>query len=108
MLAMRQRSQFESPRHRATLGARLESALELTPGTFALQDPRALARSLGNWSERRSRDRATAFRSAMSLLVFYAARMAQGLSKDQRARLEAAKVELRALYTDMPPSVALQ
>ncbi len=102
MLAMRWPSHSESPHQRATLGARLESALVLPRGTFALQDPRVIAGSLRAWAERRTTSPAVAFRSAMSLLAFYGARMARDLSKEQRARLEAAKVELRALYKDAP------
>jgi hypothetical protein len=99
---MRRPSRSESPRQRATLAARLENALVLPRGTFALRDPRVIARSLRAWAERRTPNPAVAFRSAMSLLVFYATRMARDLSKEHRARLEAAKVELRALYKDLP------
>lgn len=102
MLAARRSSHFESPGQRATLAARLESALVLPRGTFALQDARMIAGSLRRWAERRTANPAVAFRSAMSLLVFYAARMARDLSKEHRARLEAAKLELRALYKNVP------
>jgi hypothetical protein len=102
---MRRTSHSESPRQRATLAARLESSLALPRGTFALKDPGVIARSLRAWAERRTPNPAVAFRSAMSLLVFYAARMARDLSKEHRARLEAAKVELRALYKDAPRAV---
>ena len=104
MLAMRRPSQSESLRHLSTLGSRLENALELRQGTFAHRDPRAIARSLRAWAEQRSHNPALAFRSAMSLLVFYAARMARDSSKEQRAKLEAAKVELRALYNGVLPT----
>jgi hypothetical protein len=77
-------------------------ALDLEPGVFTLGDPRAIARSLKRSAERSGRRKATPFRSAMSMLNFYINRAGTSLPRRQRARLEAAKDELRALYGRAP------
>ena len=74
------------------------NALDLEPGVFAMDDPRAIAESLKRSAERSERRKAGPFRSAMSMLVFYINRAGRNLPDDQRARLEAAKDELRTLY----------
>jgi hypothetical protein len=73
-------------------------ALDLERGVFARDDPAAIARSLQRSAERSRRRKADPFRSAMSMLVFYINRAGRNLPKRRRARLEAAKDELRALY----------
>jgi len=74
------------------------NALDLEPGVFTLDDPRAIARSLKRSAERSDRRKADPFRSAMSMLTFYINRAGRQVSGRQRARLEAAKDELRALF----------
>ena len=74
------------------------NALDLEPGVFTLDDPREIARSLRLSAELSSRRKTSAFRSAMSMLNFYINRAGRNLPEPQRARLEAAKDELRALY----------
>jgi hypothetical protein len=74
------------------------NALDLERGVFARDDPAAIARSLKRSAERSRRRKADPFRSAMSMLVFYLNRAGSRLPKRRRARLEAAKDELRALY----------
>ena len=74
------------------------NALDLEHGVFAGDDPAAIARSLKRSAERSRRRKADPFRSAMSMLVFYINRAGDRLPKRRRARLEAAKDELRALY----------
>jgi len=74
------------------------NALDLEPGVFALADPRRIARSLKRSAERSQRRKAEPFRSAMSMLTFYLNRAGRQLPAAQRARLEAAKEELRALF----------
>jgi hypothetical protein len=71
------------------------NALDLEPGVFALNDPRDIARSLKRSAERSRRRKAPPFRSAMSMLTFYINRAGRHLPAAQRARLEAAKDELR-------------
>lgn len=73
-------------------------ALDLEPGVFLLDDPHAIALSLKRSAERSRRRKTTPFRSAMSMLNFFINRAGRQLAAEQRARLEAAKDELRALY----------
>jgi hypothetical protein len=73
-------------------------ALDLEAGVFTLEDPREIARSLKRSADRSRRRKAEPFRSAMSMLTFYINRAGAHLPAGQRARLEAAKDELRALY----------
>lgn len=77
-------------------------ALDLDPGVFALDDPRQIARSLKRSAERSRRRKADPYRSAMSMLSFYINRAGRQLPRSQRARLEAAKDELRALFGRPP------
>jgi len=81
---------------------RQSNALDLEPGVFALDDPRAIARSLKASAESSRRRKTTPFRSAMSMLNFYLNRAGRGLPARQRARLEAAKDELRVLFGRPP------
>ncbi len=74
------------------------NALDLDAGVFALEDPREIARSLKRSAEKSRRRKATPFRSAMSMLSFYINRAGKQLPDVQRARLEDAKDELRALF----------
>jgi hypothetical protein len=74
------------------------NALDLEAGVFAFEDPRRIARSLQRSAEQSRRRKAEPFRSAMSMLVFYINRAGRNLSAADRARLERAKDELRALY----------
>jgi hypothetical protein len=74
------------------------NALDLEPGVFALEDPRAIARSLKRSAERSHRRKAAPYRSAMSMLTFYINRAGRQLTKAQRTLLERAKDELRALF----------
>ena len=73
-------------------------ALELEPGVFTGDDPRAIARSLKESAERSRRRKSGPFRSAMSMLTFYVNRAGRALPPERRAVLEAAKDELRALF----------
>src|SRR5215510_6983282 len=74
------------------------NALDLDSGVFSHDDPRSIARSLKRSADRSRRRKSDPFRSAMSMLNFYINRAGRNLSKTQRARLEAAKEELRDLY----------
>ena len=73
-------------------------ALDLEPGVFTQVDPRRIAESLKRSAERSRRRKSDPFRSAMSMLTFYVNRAGKQLPAAQRARLEAAKDELRDLY----------
>jgi hypothetical protein len=74
------------------------NALDLEEGVFSRVDPRSMARSLKRSADRSKRRKSEPFRSAMSMLTFYINRAGSKLSKTRRARLEAAKEELRDLY----------
>lgn len=74
------------------------NALDLEPGVFTWDDPRQIALSLKNSAERSRRRKVDSFRSAMSMLTFYINRAGRQLPEEQRARLEAAKDELRELF----------
>jgi len=73
-------------------------ALDLERRVFTKSDPRAIARSLKRSAERSRRRKTGPFQSAMSMLTFYINRAGRHLSRTDRARLEAAKEELRELY----------
>jgi hypothetical protein len=73
-------------------------ALDLEQGVFALKDPKKIAASLKRSAEASKRRKAEPFRSAMSMLVFYINRAGKSLSKDDRARLDKAKTELRKAF----------
>src|SRR5213596_576043 len=73
------------------------NALDLDPGVFSRTDPRSIARSLKRSAEHSRRRKTNPFRSAVSMLNFIN-RAGKSLSKTRRARLEAAKEELRDLY----------
>lgn len=78
------------------------NALTLDKGVFTYKDPKKIAASLKRSAEASKRRKADPFRSAMSMLVFYINRAGKGLSKDDRARLEQAKDELRKAFGREP------
>ena len=82
--------------------AETSSALDLEEGVFTLDDPSAIARSLKRSADESRRRKSDPFRSAMSMLTFYINRAGENLPARRRARLEAAKNELRALYGRPP------
>ena len=73
------------------------NALDLEPDVFK-GDAKQIARSLKRSADRSTRRKATPFRSALSMLVFYENRAGKNLSPSRRRTLERAKDELRALY----------
>ena len=75
------------------------NALDLELGVFTFKDSTDIARSLKRSAECGDRRKADPFRSAMSMLTFYINRAGCQLHARQRARLEAAKDELRALFS---------
>ncbi len=74
------------------------NALDLETGVFTFDSPAKIARSLKRSAEQSQRRKAEPFRSAMSMLNFYINRAGTNLSSQQRARLEAAKDDLRSLF----------
>lgn len=75
------------------------NALDLEPNVFVKDDPREIALSLKRSAESSARRKSDPYRSAMSMLTFYINRAGRTLPKQRRERLEAAKDELRALFS---------
>lgn len=73
-------------------------ALDLEEGLFTWKDPEKIAYSLKQSADSSTRRKTTAFRSAMSMLVFYINRAGSNLNDDQLRVLEQAKQVLRELY----------
>ena len=73
-------------------------ALELEEGVFTWKDPKMIAASLKHSAEASTRRKASPFRSAMSMLVFYINRAGRKLDRRQKQILEQAKHELKLLY----------
>jgi hypothetical protein len=76
---------------------RESNALDLEHRVFT-KSPKAIAQSLKRSAERSQRRKSSPYRSAMSMLTFYINRAGRQLTRAQRARLNAAKGELRALF----------
>ncbi|MGH6776925.1 MAG: DUF3175 domain-containing protein [Bradyrhizobium sp.] len=101
-----ERSARKAPSHRAATTRRApkrwsrrvtreSNALDLEPGVFKLTGAKKVAASLTRSAEASRRRKADAYRSALSMLVFYVNRAGKNLSKAQRTRLERAKLELK-------------
>jgi Protein of unknown function (DUF3175) len=75
--------------------------MDLPIGVFN-QSPRAIAGGLRESARRSRRTKGTKFQSAMSMLNLYINRAGRGLPRARRARLEAAKDELRKLFGRTP------
>lgn len=73
------------------------NALDLEPDVFT-RSPRAMAASLKRSAEASNRRKVSPYRSAMSMLTFYANRAGKNLTAERREAIEQAKDELRALY----------
>jgi hypothetical protein len=72
--------------------------LDLKQGVFKQTSAKKIAASLKRSAERSSRRKSGAYRSALSMLVFYINRAGKTLPKTQRERLERAKGELRQQF----------
>lgn len=81
-------------------------ALDLEKGVFTFEDPKRIAASLKRSAEASTRRKADPFRSAMSMLIFYMNRAGKNLSDEDRARLDAAKNELRRQFGRPPAKKA--
>jgi hypothetical protein len=74
---------------------RESDALDLKGGVFKLTSAKKIAASLKRSTEQSTRRKSGAYRSALSMLVFYINRAGKNLPQAQRNRLERAKVELK-------------
>ncbi len=82
-------------------------ALDIAGGTFASDDPKAIARELKRDAESSHRRKSSPYRSAMSMLTFFINRAGRGLPAARRKILEQAKDELRREFGVEPkPSKA--
>jgi hypothetical protein len=73
-------------------------ALDLEEGIFKSGSAAEIARSLKISAERSHRRKSSPYRSAMSMLTFYANRAGKNLSPRRRKTLEAAKTKLREIF----------
>jgi hypothetical protein len=74
-------------------------ALDLKHGVFKLGSAKKIAASLKRSAEKSSRRKTGAYRSALSMLIFYINRAGKNLPKTERDRLERAKVELKHQFS---------
>ena len=74
---------------------RESDALDLKHGVFKQTSAKKIAASLKRSAERSTRRKSGAYRSALSMLIFYINRAGKNLPKTQRDRLERAKGELK-------------
>ena len=74
------------------------NALDLEEGVFTWKNPDRIAQSLKESADSSKRRKASSYRSAMSMLVFYINRAGRKLDEEQKNILEQAKIELRELY----------
>jgi len=77
---------------------RESDALDLKRGVFKQTSARKIAASLKRSAERSTRRKSGAYRSALSMLIFYINRAGRNLPKIQRERLERAKTELKRQF----------
>jgi len=77
---------------------RTSNALDLEEGVFALPSAKAIAASLKRSALRSRRRKASPYRSALSMLVFYINRAGRTLSPTRRRVLESAKQALRTAF----------
>jgi hypothetical protein len=86
-----------SPKKWSAKVTRESDALTLDDKVFT-RSPKQIAASLKRSAERSRRRKSSPYRSAMSMLTFYVNRAGSNLSASRRKKLEAAKVELRAVF----------
>ena len=77
---------------------RESDALDLKRGVFNLTSAKKIAVSLKRSAKSSSRRKAGAYRSALSMLIFYINRAGKNLPKPERDRLERAKGELKRQF----------
>ena len=70
-------------------------ALDIPGGTFAKEDPKAIAHELERDAEKSKRRKSSPYRSAMSMLTFYINRAGKNLPAARKKILENAKQVLR-------------
>jgi hypothetical protein len=96
--APRKTAKRASPKRWSGRVTRESDALDLERGVFKQTSPKKIAASLKRSAEHSTRRKAGAYRSALSMLIFYINRAGKNLPKTQRSRLERAKVELKRAF----------
>ena len=79
-------------------------ALDIAGGTFAKDDPKAIAHELERDAEKSTRRKSSPYRSAMSMLTFYINRAGKNLPAARKKILEDAKQVLREEFGPQPKS----
>ncbi|ACJ20560.1 DUF3175 domain-containing protein [Coxiella burnetii] len=74
------------------------NSLDLEKGVFTWKDPKRIAKSLRKSALQSKRRKTSPYQSAMSMLNFYINRAGKQLPAKQKAVLNQAKDELRALF----------
>jgi hypothetical protein len=98
-LATRRKAATKNSGPRWSAGVTRDSnALDLDPGVFKQSRAKSIAQSLKRSAERSKRRKASPYRSALSMLLFYINRAGRSLSDERRRTLERAKDELRGLF----------
>jgi hypothetical protein len=77
---------------------RESDALDLEGSVFSQRDPKRIAASLKRSAERSRRRKASPYRSALSMLIFYINRAGKKVPAARRKTLQRAKVELRKQF----------
>ena len=81
---------------------RTSDALDIPGGTFAKDDPEAIAHELEHDAEKSTRRKSSPYRSAMSMLTFYINRAGKNLPAARKKILEDAKDVLREEFGPQP------
>ena len=92
------RAKKTSPRRWSQRVTQESDALDLQRGVFKLTSAKKIAASLKRSAEHSSRRKSGAYRSALSMLIFYINRAGKNLPKTERDRLERAKGELKRQF----------
>jgi len=88
--------QSEKPKRWSRKVTEESHALVLEKDVFTWDDPKRIAASLKRSAE--ASDQRKPFQSAMSMLNFYVNRAGSNLSKERKAVLNEAKIELRKVF----------
>ena len=92
------RTSGRGPRKWSAKVTETSDAMDLKKNVFESDNPEKIAGSVRRSAERSHRRKTTPFRSAMSMLTFYANRAGKNLSARRKRVLEAAKGRLRRMF----------
>jgi hypothetical protein len=92
------RKPARSPRKWSAKVTETSDAMDLEQDVFKSDSPERIAASVKRSAEHSRRRKASAFRSAMSMLTFYKNRAGKNLSPRRKGIIDAAKNRLRRLF----------